>query len=131
MKTLHKCMTKAVTSEEGGPERAFSWATARRGRLEVTDEEISLGQWRIRYEDIEEATLLSVRQMFIPGYILRIRARGVTYHFGLNWGRFWKGDLPFPVERKRARVRRSWIRLTFRSVALGLLAYWLWTIFSR
>ncbi|MFH0946973.1 MAG: hypothetical protein V2A76_17415 [Planctomycetota bacterium] len=131
MRTLHKCMTKAVTSEEGGPGHAFSWARARRGLLEVTDEEISLGQWKIRYEEIEEATLLSTRQMFIPGFILRVRARGVTYHFGLNWGRFWKGELPFPVERKRARLRRSWIRLTIRFLTLALIVYWLWTILNR
>jgi len=127
MVTLYRCMTKAVCSKDGEEQSGFGWVTARRGILTVTDRELQLTGWVIRYDDIDEAVLLSTRQWLIPGYLLRVRCRtGTTYLFGLNWGRFWKGALPFPVRRGRARTRLSPLRLIIRGLLLALLIYIVW-----
>ena len=44
---------------------------------------------------------------------------------GLNWGRFWSGELPFPVARERARLGYSLYSIAIRFALLGMLAYWL------
>jgi hypothetical protein len=64
--------------------------------------------------------------MLVPGYVLLVRSRGLVYQFGLNWGRFWSRDLPFPVKRERARLGYSSYSIAVRVALLGALAYWLW-----
>ena len=125
-KVLHRCMTKATTSEGDDVRRSFNWAVSRRGILEVQPDALACGDWVIPYREIDEAVLYSVRQMLIPGYVLLVKSRGVVYQFGLNWGRFWTRDLPFPVRRERARLGYSWYSIAVRAALLGLLAYWLW-----
>jgi hypothetical protein len=119
-------MTKATTAEGDGIRHSVNWVVSRRGILEVRPDALASGDWVIPYSEIDEAILYSVKQMFIPGYVLLVRSRGVTYHFGLNWGRFWTRDLPFPVRRERARLGYSWYSIAVRVALLGALAYWLW-----
>jgi hypothetical protein len=126
VKALHKCMTKATTAEDDAIRRSFNWAVSHRGILEVRPDALVCGEWVIPYCEIDEAVLYNVRQMFIPGYVLLVRSRGMTYQFGLNWGRFWTRDLPFDVRRERARLGYSWFSIAFRGALLGLVAYWLW-----
>lgn len=125
-KPLHRCMTKATTAEGDGVRHSFNWAVSRRGILEVGADSLASGDWVIPYSEIDEAILYSVRQMFIPGDILLVKSRSVTYQFGLNWGPFWTRDLPFPVRRESARIGYSWYSIAVRVALLGLLAYWLW-----
>jgi hypothetical protein len=125
-KPLHRCMTKATTAEGEGVRYSLNWAIARRGILVVGADALACGDWRIPYSEIDEAVLYSVRQMLIPGYILLVRSRGVVYQFGLNWGRFWSRELPFPVRRERARLQYSWYSVAVRVALLGLFVYWLW-----
>jgi len=49
-----------------------------------------------------------------------------AYHFGLNPGKFWKGELPFPVTRQKARLRMSPRSVVARVVVIGYLAYLVW-----
>lgn len=123
---IYRCMTKATTAEGDALRRSRNWVTARRATLEVKTNALACGDWLIPYNTIDEAALYSVRQMLIPGYVLMVKSRGITYQFGLNWGRFWSRDLPFPVRRERARLRYSWYSIAIRVAVLGLLAYWLW-----
>jgi hypothetical protein len=51
---------------------------------------------------------------------------GAVYQFGLNWGRFWSRELPFPVRRERARLGLSPFSIAVRVALIGLLALWLW-----
>ncbi|MEM8810547.1 MAG: hypothetical protein AAGF01_31435 [Cyanobacteria bacterium P01_G01_bin.38] len=124
-------MTKATTAEGDDIRRSFNWVMSRRGLLKVYDDRLACGDWDIPYAGIEEAVLFRTRQMLISGYVLRIKAQGQIYQFGLNPGRFWASDLPFPVERRSARLKLSWFSLTVRIVALAALGYWIWDQFFR
>ena len=126
---LHKCMAKACRVQSDSIYDSFRWVLSRRGILRVTDESLHYGDWTIPYSGIDEAVLFRIRQMFIPSYVLRVRSRGFVYQFGLRFGRFWKGELPFEAERKRARVKQTPIRIAIRVFLVAALAYWIWRWF--
>jgi len=125
---LHSCMTKATTAEGDDIRHSQNWLTSRRGKLNVMSDSLVCGDWRIPYNEIDEAVLFRTSQMFIPCYVLRVKSNGVVYQFGLNPGRFWKGDLPFPVRREKVRFRFSPFSIVGRIVLVLTLAYWIWRL---
>ncbi|HOX46883.1 MAG TPA: hypothetical protein PK668_25015 [Myxococcota bacterium] len=120
---LHRCWTKATTAEGDAVRRSFSWVIARRGFLKVFADRLECGSWVIPYADMSEAVLFSTRQLFFHGYVLRVKAGGRTYQFGLNPGRFWEGELPFPVKRQEMAMGYSWYSIAIRLAALVSIAY--------
>ena len=130
MALLHRCMTKATTAEGDDIRRSLNWVTARRGILKIFDDHLELGPWNLFYSDFDEAILFSIRQTFIPGYVLRIKTQGTIYQFGLNYSRFWKRDLPFPVERQAMKLKLSRFSIAIRTVGLISLGYLLWQHFT-
>ncbi len=127
---LYRGMTKAVISEVK-LERGLHWVTARRALLKVRRDGLQCRDWFIPYDEIQEAVLQSVWPGLIPGYVLVVRAGGKTYQFGLNWSRFWKGDLPFPVRREKGKVGYSPYSIAVRILAVAMLVYWAWLKFGR
>jgi len=126
---LHRCLTKATTAEGNDIRHSYSWVVSRRARLEVWPDRLVCGDWTIPYESIDDAVLFSFRQQFlIPGYILRVRTDRTIYQFGLNWGRFWKGDLPFFVTREKTTLAYSPYSLAVR---IALVGYVIWHFASR
>ncbi len=128
---IYQCMAKAGVYEAGAAQKASSWLRIRRGILQVTDSALVMGDLTIRYEKIDEALLLSTRTWFIPGYVLRVRTERTIHDFCVNWGRFWKGELPFPVRRVKARVRWTPSAVAIRALLIAAVLYWLWTRFGR
>ena len=129
---LHKCITKATIAEGDQLKFGPNWIAARRAMLKVFDDHLECGDWRIDYEDIITATLYSVRaQFFLPAFVLRVETGSTTYHFGLNAGSFWKGDLPFPVQREKARMRYSPFSIAVRVIFLSGIVYFVWTLLNR
>ncbi|MBI4881333.1 MAG: hypothetical protein HY812_16985 [Planctomycetes bacterium] len=131
MLVIHRCMAKAGVYDAGGGQPALSWLRIRRGILQVTDTALVMGDLTIRYEKIDEALLLSTRKWFIPGYVLRVRCGSTIHDFCVNWGRFWQGELPFPVRRMKAKVRWTWSALALRAALAAAVLYWLWARFGR
>jgi hypothetical protein len=129
-KILHQYMAKATTAEGDDIRYSHNWVMSRRGILRVTTEGLECGNWYISYSDIQEAVLFSTRQMFIPGYVLRVRTNSQIYQFGLNPGAFWKGDLPFPVQRERIRLKYSPFSILVRLLWLAAMAYFIWRLFK-
>ena len=124
---IYSCMTKATTTEGDDIRRSANWLVSRRARLKVISDSLMCGDWTIAYDEIDEAVLFRTSQMFIPCYVLRVRANGAIYQFGLNPGRFWKGELPFPVRRESMKVAYSPFSIVVRLVFFAGLAYWLWS----
>jgi len=124
---LHRCMTKATTAEGDDVRRSLNWVLSRRCTLKVFDDRLECGDWVVPYRDVDEAVLFRVRQMLIPGYVLRVKAQGRIYQFGLNRGKYWDGELPFPVAREAASVGYSWFSIAVRVVLVGCVAYLVWS----
>lgn len=128
---LHKCLTKATTAEGNQMKRGPNWIFSRRAILKIFDDHLECGDWHIDYENITDAVLYSIRQMvFIPGYILKVETEDKTYHFGLNWGNYWRRDLPFPARREKAKIKHSLFSATLRIVLAAYIAYLLFQWFS-
>ena len=125
-KLIKTFMVKATKAEGEEIRRSLNWIKARRGILKVFDDHLECGDWSINYSDFQEAVVYSVRSLFIPGYVLRVKAHGEIYQFGLNPGSFWKGELPFEAKREREAIRYSPFSIAIRVIAIGYLAYWLW-----
>ncbi len=125
-KPLYRCMTKATIAE--GEELRYSqnWVLARRAILKVTPTALICGDWQIPYDQIDEAVLFSVWDTFIPGFVLRVKANGVIYQFGVNWNPFWKKELLFPVSREKGRLGYSAYSITIRIIMFGCAVYFIW-----
>ena len=124
---LHKCMTKATTAEGDQVRYSPNWIVARRAILKIFDDRIECGDWTIPLSKISDAVLVTFRgNFFLEAHLLRIDTAEKTYHFGLNAGEFWKGELPFEVKRERRKLAYSWFRIIFRIILLCTLGYLLW-----
>lgn len=123
---LRRCMTKATTAEGDDVRHSLNWVLSRRGTLKIYTDRMECGDWVIPYSDIDEAVLFRTRQLLIPGYVLRVKSRGVIYQFGLNPSRFWAGELPFPARREQVRLGYSWYSITIRIILVGSVVYWVW-----
>lgn len=125
---LFRGMTKAV---QGAPEDFgynAKWITSRRAALEVYEDRLKCGDWTILYTDMKEAELFKTRSGLIPCYILKVLTDGDSFQFGLNPSRYWKGELPFAVERTEGRLKYSKFSLILRIVLVVAL---IWYLFFR
>lgn len=52
------------------------------------------------------------------------------FHFGLNAGSYWKGELPFPANRTTSKLRLSPFSFLIRAVLIGYVAYLAWRWFA-
>jgi hypothetical protein len=117
------CQAKYV---EGDERSSSPLGRSRRVRLRVYDDVLEFDGKRIAYESIDEAVLISIRQLFIPSFVLRIECAGRTVRFGVNSDAFWRGDLPLPVRRVRGRVRLNPLSKVLRVALLLALIWYAW-----
>lgn len=128
---LHSCLTKATIEEGDDIRRSENWLMSRRARLKVMPDALVCGDWTIPYASIDDAVLFRTRNLFIPCYVLRVKADGKIYQFGLNPGRYWSGELPFSVRRERMRLRYSPYSIAVRLALVSSIIYWAWTRFGN
>ncbi len=123
---IYTCFTKATTAEGEEIRRSMNWALARRAQLRVMPDALECGDWRIPYAEIDEGVLFRVpTALLIPAYVLRVKSKGKIWQFGLNPGKFWRGELPFPVTRESATMGYSPLSLALRIVLAAILVIWL------
>ena len=125
-KPIKSFMVKATKAEGEEIRRSLNWVKARRGNLKIYDDHLECGNWSINYSEFQEAVVFSVRSFFLPCYVLRIKANGEIYQFGLNPNSFWKGDLPFEAKREKESIKYSPFSIIVRVIAVGYIAYLLW-----
>lgn len=124
-KIIHKCMVKAIKKEGGNIRCSLNWAFSRRGKLYVMSDSLKCRDWEIPYSEIEESIIYSIPWLFTNAYVLLVKSKGQIYQFGLNPGRFWKGDLPFPAKREKIHNRYCNIVNIIRFIIFGWLAFWI------
>ena len=125
-------MAKATVASGDQLKYGPNWLFSRRAQLRVFSDRIECGDWRIGNSEIKHAVLFAIRQsLVIPGYVLKVETAEKTYHFGLNYSAFWKGELPFTVERTKGRLAYSPFSIVIRFIALGAVAYLLWQHFTK
>lgn len=127
MKTF---LCKAISNKEKTSELGMDWATSKRCFLKVADDYIEAANIKIPFSEIQSATLRIVPSaFFMPGCILTVvNTTGTVNHFGLRYSAYWKGDLPFKVERLSSQVPLLWPR---RILILAILFWLIWKVFNN
>ena len=127
-KLLHSCSVKAIRSKGTIAPLGLKWGFARRGTLEVREDSLQCGDWRIPCSEIQEAVLLSTPYLWTKAYVLKIVTEDVTYQFGLNPGAYWQGNLPFPLEREEGGI--TWVVGNILRIVIiaGIILYLLWSL---
>lgn len=125
---IYRCLTKGVKGASEAFEYGVSWVAARRSFLSVFQDRLECGDWTIPYEAMTQAVLFQTHQMWIPCYILKIQTADACYQFGLNGGKFWAGELPFPVTREAGRLQYSTFSIVLRVLLVVAL---IWYLFFR
>lgn len=91
---------KIITGSEELPHSSKLWRRAKRCNLRVDRQSLHFLDSSISYKDIDQATIHIYSSAFFFEYgILAIRAGETRVYFGIKYSDFWKGILPFPVER--------------------------------
>ncbi|MFT7461770.1 MAG: hypothetical protein ACI9EF_000104 [Pseudohongiellaceae bacterium] len=104
---------------------------ARRVRLRIFDDGIEVDHRRIAYAEIEEVVLISIRQLFVRSFVLRVESAGKTLKFGVSSHSFWRGELPFAARRVRGRVRlHPVVRVLRLCLSVLLVAAVVWLVWS-
>lgn len=121
----YRCFVKGTDQETGEPRHSAAWIAARRGRFEVYDDRVCLGNWTIPIESIQEAILYETRGGLVTAPVLHLRTADRQYQFGFNpWARVAE-HLPFPVERRQAQMGMSAFSLVLRLALAGYLVFYL------
>jgi hypothetical protein len=126
---MKKFVCKAILNQNNSTNTGIDWATSKRTILNLDDKSLTAANSKVLYTNILKAKLRIVPSaFFMPGCILTVTTDKTTHHFGLRYGSYWKGELPFPVEREKVNVSGIWIR---RLIILGILGYILYSIIIK
>ena len=99
---------------------------AREGKLRATDEALVFEEWTIPYQDIDEAVLTRLRDLYST-YYLRIRVKGEPYQFGIM-----KGGSGFserlPLEVRRVELPTHYFRNQLLTLVVLITSFVVWLI---
>jgi hypothetical protein len=145
---LHRSAVKGIreagqtlaSAKPGGFSLRRVWA--RRAFLNLYDDAIECGDWRIPFLEIQQAELLSLPYFFTQAYCLRVQTGSALYQFTVSPSRFWKGDIPFAANRSRysgptvifaqvLRIATLVCLQTFPPVGVPYLLYVIWLHFRK
>ena len=117
---------KVIPNRKDVPTSSKEWTRAKKCSLTVDKTQLIFDDNTIRYEDIEHATITIYQSaLFFEYGILSVNSHGVTHHFGIKYDDFWKGPLPFEVDR----VSTETPFLLFRKgLILLIIVYIFWEV---
>jgi hypothetical protein len=114
-------MCKIILDSEQLPSSNKQWTRAKRCTLTIPAGGLQFKDIFIPFEDIEKATLhIYQSALFFEYAVLSITSGGKTHHFGIKYSEYWKGDLPFSVERVQEETPYLLFR---RALMVIILAY--------
>lgn len=119
----YQCMTKAIRAQGTDIRRGVDWVKSRRGLIKAYEDHITCGTWTLKTDEVEEAILVTTRDMFFPVKVLIVQTESDTYQFGLNpWCQI-AAHLPFPFREESKAIKWSLFSVLFRFGAIALLVY--------
>jgi hypothetical protein len=136
-KVLYECSAYAITKNwDERTTKNFDmamvrtdWFPSRKGILRFMSQSLTFEDWTIPYAEIDDAVVTLLKGI-LPGYYLRIRAKGQPYQFSIVRmnARYFRGELPFPARRVSTEGFFTWGYVLARLLPiLAFLAFFLWT----
>jgi len=117
---------KIIENGDEPPRSNKKWTRARRCRLQIHTDHLHFDGRSIPASNVEKAVLRIYKSAFFFEYaVFSIQAAGKRYHFGLKYDDFWKGNLPFAVERVHEETPFILFR---RSLIVLILVYIFWKV---
>ena len=98
-----------------------NWMVAKRAVLMLTPSKLVCGNWEIPLSEVEEATLLKVRQLLVTGYVLKVATSEAHYQFGFQYNPAWEQQEHLPVEVKKGKIKYSVFSIIVRLILLAWL----------
>ncbi len=96
------------------------WATARRGVLMLTTQNLRCGDWVIPLSTIQRATLLHIS----GGSLLKVSTIDDShYQFGLQYNPAWQKQTLFPLKIEKGSLKFSMVSLVLRLLILVWITY--------
>ena len=128
MDTIYRCRCRALENQGDEVRLSFRWLLAHWDELRLTRAALEWRNWRIPYEEIEDAMIY--RYPFFMGKpsTLVIWVRGTNYHFqiqSISRARYvidpvWFGTMPFAIRFETESVR-SFLRNNERVLTLVII----------
>lgn len=122
-------MAKVIRDKETFPSASKRWNRAPKCTLKIESTELSYDDWCIPFKEINKATIRTYRSaLFFEYAILSIETDSNTHHFGIKYDDYWKGELPFAVERISEDTPFLLVRQAI--IVCGII-YVLWQLITR
>ncbi len=120
---------KIILDHDELPKSSKQWTRAKKYKLVIDKEGLSYGGFFTPFEDIEKATMHIYQSAFFFEYsILSIKSGKSTHYFGIKYSDYWKGDLPFELEK----IHEKSPYLLFRkSLIILILIYIFWEVVKK
>lgn len=117
---------KVILNSKELPRSSSQWTRARKCKLSFSEDRLHFLDFSVRYGDVEKATIHVYQSALMFEYgIFSLQHHGETVFFGIKYDDFWKGDLPFPVERVKEETPFLLVR---KSVLLVMILYVIWQL---
>lgn len=111
------------------PKSNRDWTRAKSCKLSFTKNGLEYLDTITPYEEITQATIHIYQSAFFFEYgIFSISTHHFTHHFGIKYSDYWKGELPFPVERIAEETPFILFR---RSLIIMILVYIFWEVVKK
>jgi len=120
---------KIIPNRKELPTSSKEWTRAQKCSLTVAKEKLIFDGSIIRFNEIEKATITIYQSaLFFEYGILSLTSNGETNHFGIKYDDFWKGPLPFEVDRN---VTETPFLLFRKGLILLIIVYIFWEVVKK
>lgn len=128
-KILESFSCKIIPNSDSLPGSNKDWTRAARCTLNFTENGLEYLDYITPYAEITQATIHIYQSAFFFEYgIFSLSTAEYTHHFGIKYSEYWKGELPFPVER----IENETPYILFRkSLIILILIYIFWEVVKK
>ncbi|MEO0727634.1 MAG: hypothetical protein AAFZ63_24035 [Bacteroidota bacterium] len=109
---------------DGEIKRGANWVVSKRAVLILTNKNIVCGDWLIKLDDIEKATLVFFDSFWGAGQVLQIKTKEqLHFQFGMQRNPAWDGQNVLPLTIETGKLKYSWFSIIVRVLAIAYLLY--------
>lgn len=124
--TPGEIVCKVIADSPVLPTSSKQWTRAKKCKLVIDHDGLHFQENFIGLESLKKCTMHIYKSaLFFEYGVLAVETDDATYHFGVKYDDFWKGDLPFPMERARQETPF----ILFRQILIiVILVYIFWEV---
>ncbi len=111
--------SKAIVSEKEEVFRGKQWIFAKRAVLILSNKRLVCGSWEVNLNDIDKASIISLRSFLAKGLVLKIRTKDdKNYQFGLQYDPLWIEQEVLDLEFSKDKIKFSLFSIIARLILI-------------